>query len=391
LPRMRLNSPQNVSFLTLVLLIIFVWTGYHTAYLRPLWNDEIYTQFYSIHSRSFASLIIGQTSEGNNAPLFYMIQKAIVNVFHFQTPAGWEGQALVIDPQAQIILRIQSIIFISLAMCLSFYYFATIYSFMSAVLVVSLYLSSTIIWIYWAEGRPYGLWIFLTAAHTLFLMGTVKKNVLSQKDKWILLLLNVLLALTTVFSIFQIIASSIILFGLKERNIKSLIQSLSIPGIISLYYYIQTRQNIYPHWLNSPPLDLFFDTVSKEQFIFLFIYLLLTLAMRHKKSSPSGPESQFQFIYAASIAICFLMLLLSIVCHAHYGPKGFALSNRYFSCLVPIFAITIGLLFQTLMNAFVGEKIMRFNIILVASFVVLITLAEQKLVGLTLINLYLNL
>jgi hypothetical protein len=386
---MRLVSSKIAVGLSLILFFFLLWTGYHTARLRPLWNDEIYTQLHSINARSFTSLLIGKTDEGNNAPLFYLIQKVITNVLHYQAPANWESQLSIADTQAQIILRLQSIAFISLTMCLSFYYFATIYSFLSAVFVVLLYLSSTVIWIYWAEGRPYGLWIFLTASHTLFLVHTFKKKDVSPKDGARLQTLNILLSLTTIFSIFQIIASTVILFGLKEKNIKSLIRSWVIPGIISLYYFIQTRQNIYPHWLNGPPLDLFFGTVSKEQFIFLFAYLLITLAMRHKKSPE--PESQLQFIYATAMAICFLLLLFSVVFQAHYGPRGFALSNRYFSSLVPIFAITTGLLFQTLMNVFSGDKMMRFNVMLLALFVFLITLTQQTFVGLTLINLYLNL
>jgi len=63
--------------------------GFKLAYDKPLWNDEIYTLVSSVSRVSYLDILLGRVKEGNNCPLFYVIQKGICDIARYSIPAPW--------------------------------------------------------------------------------------------------------------------------------------------------------------------------------------------------------------------------------------------------------------------------------------------------------------
>ena len=155
--------------LTALLFIVCSCIGVTLARHNPIENDESYSQHESIQHLSYLDILKGQVNEGNNCPLFYSAQKLFGQLAHFQLRTAWVMEQYVCEDNAQIKMRLLPILFMSAGISLCFYYFLTRYTIVAAVIAAALFLTTPITWLYWAQDRPYGLWILLTCAQTILL------------------------------------------------------------------------------------------------------------------------------------------------------------------------------------------------------------------------------
>jgi len=157
-----------------VLFIACISIGLVLAKHKPVWNDEIYSQTNSIEDTSYLEIIAGDVEEGNNSPLFYLMQKGFCELLKYKFPAGWKGRWSISDLKSQIILRINSIIFMSLSIVCIFFFFAKNYSVWSGIYSLFISISSYMVWIYWIEARPYPMWFFLITIQSLLFLNVAR-------------------------------------------------------------------------------------------------------------------------------------------------------------------------------------------------------------------------
>jgi len=117
------NSNKFPYIISIILFLFLFKFGLLLAEHKPLWNDEIFSQT-NVEVRSYAQLFLGKASEGNNCPLFYVLQKAICDLVKYKAPEALIRRQLNgVDAFSQIILRLQPVFFMALSIACIFYYF----------------------------------------------------------------------------------------------------------------------------------------------------------------------------------------------------------------------------------------------------------------------------
>ena len=150
--------------------------GSQLALRKTLWNDEIHTQLRTVEEKSWSQISKGQVLEGNNAPLYYLIQKSIESLAHFHLPFHWIGKqdGRIYHPYSQVLLRASANLCMSLSISFIVWYFWTYFSLGAALLALVSCLSSFMLLAYWAEARPYALWFLLTTLQMLVFLKAFK-------------------------------------------------------------------------------------------------------------------------------------------------------------------------------------------------------------------------
>jgi hypothetical protein len=292
-----LHRQRSVAFF---LFIIFLSVGCWLALQKSLWNDEIYTQIQLRGDSVYSTAIQGKIGEGSNAPLFYVIQKFICDVTRYSFPIADTSLWYVAEPKSQIILRLQPILFMSLLLALLYYHFSVNYSVLAGVYSLGIALSSSMVWAYWAEGRPYTLWMFLSTCQILLFLSLL--NNAACRRVWIMwAAVNWLLALTVIVSLPQIVICSALIwfFVDQKKNWTRYIAAAFIPAMICLYYYFNAP--IYWYKLIDP-MKLFLENIAVERFFFIFLWAVLFIAV--------GNNKEKKFFLAGRAFIIFLLLIL---------------------------------------------------------------------------------
>ncbi|MFH0754312.1 MAG: hypothetical protein V2A70_07085, partial [Candidatus Omnitrophota bacterium] len=165
-------------FSGLIFAAVFI-AGIFCARNKPLWKDEYYSLTASILPLSYGKIISGQhIVEANNSPLFYLVEKAVVDIFsydvrllalrafkdvHFFDFRTWRWQVnrynvekgVYGDPFSNIFLRLVPLILMAFIPALFFYYFAGRYSWVWGIYAALLCCSSWMFWWYGLEMRQY--------------------------------------------------------------------------------------------------------------------------------------------------------------------------------------------------------------------------------------------
>ena len=164
---MRFDHLKSL-YLSAGVFFILLAGGFLLSQHKLLWRDEIFTQQSAIDTHSYLDLLTSKIPDGNKNPLFYIIQKAVCDISSFHLPVTYsKEQNFIRDIPSQIILRIPSNIYMSLALALIFYFFARFVSVLAAFYALSVALVSPMVWMYWVEARPYSLWFLLTTIQLL--------------------------------------------------------------------------------------------------------------------------------------------------------------------------------------------------------------------------------
>jgi len=257
--------------------------GFILSQHKVLWGDEFFTQKVSIDGPSYMDILTLHFIEGNKCPLFYLVQKSFSDLFSYKFPVEQiEGLNVILDRRSQIIMRMPSNVYMSLALALIFYFFTRFFSVFAAIYALSVALVSPLVWMYWVEARPYSLWFLLTTIQLLL----ISCNIISPKIKTTksLFLTHVLLALTVPASILQISIALLVLWWKGKYSKKQLALVWVVPVCIGLFYYFIVHAYRTKTFLFFSNL---YDAVMPERLFVYVIYALVAwvLPEKYKKSS----------------------------------------------------------------------------------------------------------
>ena len=328
---------------TVLVFISAMLMGFWIALHKPLWNDEIFSLVSSIHGKSYVELVLGRAGEGNNSPLFYVLQKSLLQALHYQVPAPWlQGHWGGGDWPSQWIVRILPITCMSLSIALIFYLFARQYSLWVGAYSLIVYATSYMLWVYWAESRPYALIILLTTIQVYLLIGFFQGKINWAKHWWLLAVAHVLLSFTFVLSLGQIAAASLITWGMGQRKWSQYICLMLIPMGLCLFYYSLAPK--YAFWFDLTPEQLIRDNFSREMFYVLFMMTACVLWDWLKDRLPFGKKVASAalagirpwifFTYATLVTTVIILLIFQA--QASPQHEGFPVTSRYFIYLTPI-------------------------------------------------------
>ena len=330
-------------------------------------------------------MLQGQITEGNNAPLFYLIQKELSQLINYRYPYSWQGEWYVQEPRSQIVLRLISNISLSLSAAFIFYFFARQYSFVVGVYGLFSFLANMSVWLFWSEARPYALWIFLSTLQGLIFLKLIYSPspnpspegrgstcvLLSQEKEEALVLplprgeeigegknlsafrwlcaVHLGLAFTTSLSVIQIILVSVLIgFACKLKPTFLNYGFLTfLPLSIGIFYFTQA-----PHYSFRCPQSfgqLIEPCLSGEQGIVLGSYFLLLVGIYlgqtfwAQSSRRWPPEGLLFFCFLGLMLMAAGVLVVFYKATEPYGNRQFEFLTRYLLFLTPV-----GILAQTL-------------------------------------------
>jgi uncharacterized membrane protein len=352
-------NQRYLVWTSFLLFLVLAAGGYTLANHKRVWNDEIYTQV-GLEQASYGRIIRGKLEEGNNPPLYYVIQKAVSQLVGYRSPPTWHttlSDWKINHPPSRLALRITPVIYMSLAITLIFYHFSRFYSLGTGLYSLFISFSSVMVWRYWAEARPYSLWVLLTTAQSLLFL-TILRNKNSPRLLVWLIVVNFLLSLTAVFSITQIVAVSLLYWLWVRKDVKSCFWLGMLPCLICLYYYIQAPK--YHFWFEATPGQLIRDCFSRERFYLLYIFLFYLVVYGiqrrtqrfHLYQNGTIMEALPYFSFAVLMLFAVGAILLIFKLQASEPGHGFPVSNRYFITLTPISIIAATLLTHNLLASF---------------------------------------
>jgi len=340
------KAPLINITLAVIVFVASLCIGYALSRIHPLANDELFTQVASIEHLSYADILTLRIPEGNVSPLFYLIQKTALDLFHFRLPFVWNGDWFVKDLASQVMMRIPANIFMSLAITFVFYFFSRVYSPFAGIYSLLISFSSYMVWAYWAEARPFPLWYLLTTIQVLSLLYLLKEKREKRRALWALTITHLLLALTVVFGAVQIAAASLILFLSGERKGRKYFALTVLPVILCFCYYFGSPR--YSFFFSDSPIQLICASLPKERLALIIVLGGVLNFIFHDKGKRAGLEV-FKDPNAAYLAFFVSMLmgnaaiLILFMIKAHGRQDGFPLSNRYFIDLVPVGTIALTL------------------------------------------------
>jgi len=335
--------------------------GFWIAEHKPLWNDEYFTQTASVDGTSFADQFSGNLplGEGSHAPLFYALQKLFLQVVRYQTPLSWHGGHWYTDPHSQITLRAVPVILMSLSVSLVFYYFCLGFSLWVGLLSLFIFLSSHMVWSYWAEARPYALWVFLTTVQSVILLNSIGQKSRTQGGRGMAWLAgtNILLGLTSILTLGEIWVVSVLWWCVHDRDWKKYIVATFLPTLIVIFYYIHAPRLSF--YFGQSHLDNFLhDNISSQCFdvLFIFLFFLSLYFWGQKKGKVQdwlGDDIVKPFVYVIFWGLVLASsIVLYIILGLHAKPnQGFPVTSRYFIYLTPIGVIATTIVTVSLLKS----------------------------------------
>lgn len=352
---------KPLLYISILLFAALAAVGFTLAQHKPVWNDEIYTQVYTVEQFPVWKVLLGKIDEGGNPPLYYLIQKAFLGLAGYSSPPAWHSPLADLnynDPAARILLRVPAIIYMSSAIVLIFYYFSRYYSIWTGVYSLFITFASLMIWRYWAEARPYGLWVLGTTFQSLIFLHLLRdKNSVRRLWPWFGFA-NYLLAFTAVFGIAQIVTASFLLWILVERNWCRYLWISLVPAGLCIYYYLNAPLSSF--WFDLTPDQLIRECFSRERFYLFYIFLLfIGLYLLQKRTGVlnlyrnddiKDAVPYFAFAVLSLMAVGCILFIFHL--KSTHGTKGFPVSSRYFINTTPIGIIAVTLLTNGLIRGF---------------------------------------
>lgn len=372
--------------LTGLVFIVCLMIGFHLSLRKTLWNDELFTQFYNIESRSYADILLGSISESNNCPLYYLLQKGLSDAFHFRLPQKkWSDIIRMRDTRSQIFLRIIPNGAMSLSLASLFYFFMRFYGVWAGLYALGLSFSSFMVWAYWVEARPYAPWFFLTTLQALLFLRLIRDAGESpfEKRKTLKYLMGIhwLLCLTATLGLAQVVIVSLLLlvysrWGQGVSFSPKTYWGLSVlPVMVTLYYYIQAPK--FKFWFSSPPIQLIYTCVPLEWIQFFILYSVVFLGSLFLGKYPLrilylnpfrklGHQRGNGFLLLLGLNFLLAMgILLIFKIGDTRGPEGFVITNRYFIYLTAVGIIATTLFAIHLVRCFEGYRWIQLNLLIV--------------------------
>ena len=200
------------------------------------------------------------------------------------------------------------------------------------------------LWWYWAEARPYGLWVFLTGCQMLLLIHMAEASFIKRKF-WILLcLVHIALPLTSILSIIQTTIVSTVLF-IRNRSWVKFTALFLIPILIAFYYKPAGNSSDVIFVLTID--QMLRDCIARDRlYILLYYPVLLLLYFIQKRSSKiklfTGNlivQSYPFFLAAFSMIVAAVLFLMYLQRNAtHVGQY---IVSRHIIFLLPVGIISV--------------------------------------------------
>jgi hypothetical protein len=321
------------KFIAGTLVFCFLFSiGILLARHKPLWTDELFGQQATVQRTSWPDIILGQTPEINKFPLFFMLQKGFLQLFHFQLGFVWDGSSLVVDPQAQVVLRVLPDILMSLAMTAIVLFFGFRSGYVGAIVAALICWSMPMVWLYWVEARPYALWFMLTVIQALLFISTASQKEINA-PKVPFLLVNLGLCLTAPLGVIQTIVGQGLLWWAGARRGKFHIISGLGPLFLGAYYMMaQEKIGMY---LFVPWQQIFLRNFSFEEMVFLGMFIILLLLSWRV-------EALHKYFLFGRIFLPFCLAFIAIAVAGLFyvvwksNPQSPPVAERHFIFLTPI-------------------------------------------------------
>jgi hypothetical protein len=338
------------ALLTALLFVLLNIFGISIALHKPLWLDELQTQYYTTQNLPWDRVLIGKNQmEGNNAPLYYLTQKWVNAIPGTSVTLQDRLRLIHADPKQQVVLRLTAILAVSAAIAFLFFFFLSRFSGSAAIFLVFSALTSPMVWLYWAEARPYPFIILFATLQAVLLFRMTEGKPASDGRSWLwLFVIQLLLVFTSYLNAVLIVAGGAVLVLFGERRWRLLAAACGIPLAVALFYRAQGLHDIYEiGW------DLVFllDNIPPERLAFIGIGLLSLVVSRYGrkdiltwKGSPA-----LQFLPHLVIVLAGAVMLLAVIWLNYHMNKAFfgpGLPGRMFTYLTPIGIIMQVLVFE---------------------------------------------
>lgn len=359
---MKKNIALKVT--AVIFFVSFFVLGLRLAALKPLWNDELYSQVQGVEKLSYVQILLGHIPEGNNSPLFYVLQKIVCDLAHFKLPFVWDAQWSVADPQGQLILRLMPNFFMSGALAVIFYVLAVEYSWAAGFYALLTAFASGAVWTYWVEARPYALWFMLSAVQLLYFLQFIRQPNQRKKIWQRLIFVHVFLSITAIFGAVQVFVVSLILLKFYEKKLVRYLGMLFFPLALAFFYFFNAPHYVFG--LPKDPLSLIFANVPVERALFLFCCGILAIGFdyNYKKERSSTLLScgiLYGLLFGASAAIMICFALTAVA-----DFDGFLISSRYFIFLAALGIIGTTVFLFELLERVAGRTWMAINLFTLA-------------------------
>ncbi len=367
---------QSNFFLRVISVILFLFllkVGFFLAERKPLWGDEIYAQRYHIEKYSATNLLFFPVNDPQNYPLFSLLQKATSSIYDFRLSEHLgDGQG---DAEALMIMRIVPNICMSLCFVLIFYFCCQQYALLGGFVALAvIFLSPSIgLWHYWAEARPYALWMLLTTAQGLCFYYFLSKQDGSSRFMRALVIIHTLLSMLSLWSLIQITLISASIWFLKVRKVKEYVFLTFIPIVISLFYFLHSYTPGRGTWFQSGPLILLDNCFPWEWFVIVLFYGLVLLLAYFQDKSNSVKLFVPQYSWKGKILLVFLglMFVMSLMMMAAFKAKesldhaGMLIPHRYFLFLTVAGVIALPVFLMDIYKALKLKPFLRFNVMVI--------------------------
>jgi len=364
-----MKKDKILVLISLILFFLLFFLGTKLSQQKPLWNDELYSQNYVVEHLSVLRVLKGEIPEGNNSPFFYLLQKAVCRVLHFQLPFEWKGEWNVIEPKTQLVLRLVPNFFMVSGIVIIFYFFSRFYSFGIGFYSLALSLSSAMVWAYWVEARPYALWFFLTTCQCLLYLHLTRDDRKNETGWPWLTITNLLLSLTSAFGMVQVTVISCLLWARGYRNLSKYFLALLVPLVVGLFYYVVSPK--YNFFVRPDFMSFVYLNIPVERIGIVFVYgFVLLWGWRkgfHLESflSREALKPGISFFFLTTIMVIFsvvftLFLKMKIV----PNKETFDVSSRYFLYLTPVGIIAMTLFSDQIIKIFKRSPWLLMNLII---------------------------
>ena len=279
----------------------------------------------------------------NKFPLYLVLQKGFLEAIHYQLPFVWDGSRLVVNPQAQLVLRTLPDILISFAMTAIVLFFGFRSGFMGGLVAALACLTMPMVWMYWVEERPYSLWFALTVIQSLLFLDTVSKKMTNAR-KVPFLLVHAGLCLTAPLGVIQTIVCQGLLWGAGTRRVNFYMTTGAVPVFLGAYFFMaQEKMSVY---LCVPWQVIFVRNFQPEEMVFLGMYVILLLLLRREE------VCRKYFLFGRvffPFCGCFLAIALTLLFYmAWKSVPSVPVVERHFIFLTPIGIIMTAAIFSDL-------------------------------------------
>lgn len=308
--------------------VVFV-AGTFLSQHKPLWNDELYTQANTIQKSSYQDLLTVRFEEGSSAPLYYLIQKLVLEIsgYHLEQ---WQGEWTIEDVQGQIYLRIVSNLSIAIMVAMLFYFFWSIYGVGAAFISVVVSLSTFGLLAYWLEARPYALWMMCLTGQLINSLHMLRSDRINRQDIALWGFWNIAAVLSSVLSIIPLIGCGAVMCIKKQLRVASVALAMAVPLVIAGYYVLQSPS--FQFWFAENPIQLVLANYPKDRLFLFVLFIGWVLAQRKELLSWSSCV-----VLLNTLTLCGAGVLLGYFIGLQQEQNvGFQISNRYFLFLVPV-------------------------------------------------------